>query len=90
VQHIQSFKKDQSNQSLGDQPTDPLGDDLGGCFDRAWYMKKYPDVAASGMDPLTHYLNHGTTELDFGHLGGIAGDVYQAVQGGAGHFEEVR
>jgi hypothetical protein len=49
-------------QSLREQPADPLGDDLGGCFDRAWYAQRYPDVAAAGIDPLHHYLNHGVAE----------------------------
>ena len=28
-------------------------------FDAAWYLAKYADVKASGIDPLTHYLNWG-------------------------------
>lgn len=28
-------------------------------FDSAWYLERYPDVAASGIDPLTHYLDRG-------------------------------
>ncbi|NBC36895.1 glycosyltransferase [Novosphingobium sp. FSY-8] len=27
-----------------------------GLFDAAWYAARYPDVAASGMDPLEHYV----------------------------------
>lgn len=30
-----------------------------GWFDEAWYVARYPDVADSGVDPLTHYLDHG-------------------------------
>ena len=25
-------------------------------FDRDWYLQAYPDVAAAGIDPLTHFL----------------------------------
>lgn len=31
-------------------------------FDKSWYLNAYPDVAASGMDPVRHYLNHGGFE----------------------------
>ena len=31
-------------------------------FDRDWYLKKYPDVALVGIDPLWHYLNYGKGE----------------------------
>jgi hypothetical protein len=31
-------------------------------FDAAFYLRKYPDVAAAGLDPLEHYLTHGATE----------------------------
>ena len=34
-----------------------------GWFDGAWYLRRYPDVAASGMDPAEHYLQHGWLEL---------------------------
>lgn len=30
--------------------------------DRAWYVAKYPDVAAAGMDPVYHYLQYGWRE----------------------------
>ena len=33
-----------------------------GVFDAAWYLADNPDVAASGMDPLTHYLDTGWRE----------------------------
>ena len=35
-------------------------------FDAAWYLEQYPDVAAAGIDPLRHYLDHGRYE---GRLG---------------------
>jgi SAM-dependent methyltransferase len=31
-------------------------------FDPVWYLITYPDVAASRMNPLTHYLKHGGLE----------------------------
>jgi hypothetical protein len=33
-----------------------------GLFDAAWYRRKYVDVAASGMEPVFHYLRHGAVE----------------------------
>lgn len=30
-----------------------------GLFDESWYLANYPDVAASGRDPLEHYLQLG-------------------------------
>jgi hypothetical protein len=32
-------------------------------FDPAFYLRKYPDVAAAGVNPLCHYLKHGASEL---------------------------
>lgn len=31
-------------------------------FDAGYYLAAYPDVAASGLDPLDHYLDHGWNE----------------------------
>lgn len=31
-------------------------------FDAEWYMARYPDVAATGADPVRHYLEHGWQE----------------------------
>lgn len=31
-------------------------------FDPAWYLERYPDVAASGQEPLTHYVLAGGAE----------------------------
>ncbi len=31
-------------------------------FDAAFYLGKYPDVAAAGLDPLLHYLKNGANE----------------------------
>jgi GT2 family glycosyltransferase/glycosyltransferase involved in cell wall biosynthesis len=33
-----------------------------GLFDRRWYVTAYPDVAASGVDPLRHYIAFGARE----------------------------
>lgn len=35
---------------------------LTGKFDARWYLATYQDVAASGMDPLLHYVRHGAAE----------------------------
>lgn len=35
---------------------------LSGLFDRRWYLATYPDVAASGTDPVRHFLAHGAAE----------------------------
>lgn len=32
-------------------------------FDAEWYLKQYPDVAVSGIDPVEHYLCFGAAEL---------------------------
>ena len=31
-------------------------------FDAVYYLRRYPDIAAAGVDPLTHYLDTGWTE----------------------------
>jgi len=33
-----------------------------GLFDAAWYLLQNPDVAEAGMDPVSHYLEHGASE----------------------------
>jgi GT2 family glycosyltransferase len=33
-----------------------------GLFERDWYLSRYPDVRASGMDPSLHYLQYGASE----------------------------
>jgi len=42
-------------------PSIATGDQVPG-FDRVFYLKSYPDVAATGVDPLEHYLQHGRAE----------------------------
>lgn len=31
-------------------------------FEPAWYLQRYPDVAAAGMDPFSHFIMHGRKE----------------------------
>ena len=31
-------------------------------FDREWYLRRYPDVAKSGIDPFEHFAKHGRFE----------------------------
>jgi GT2 family glycosyltransferase len=31
-------------------------------FDAAWYLSQNPDISTAGVEPLTHYLNHGALE----------------------------
>ena len=33
-----------------------------GLYDEKFYLMKYPDIAATGVDPLAHYLIHGAKE----------------------------
>lgn len=33
-----------------------------GLFDTSWYLKEYADVAATGIDPVLHYLKYGVDE----------------------------
>jgi hypothetical protein len=33
-----------------------------GLFDPEWYRAAYPDVAAAGLDPAAHFLDHGARE----------------------------
>ena len=36
--------------------------DLAAQVDSAWYLEKYPDVAAAGVDPVQHFLLFGHAE----------------------------
>ena len=31
-------------------------------FDAGWYLSQYPDIAAGGIDPFMHYIEHGWRE----------------------------
>jgi GT2 family glycosyltransferase len=46
-------------QSLKSDTRILLGSQL---FDATWYLRRYPDVAAAKIDPLTHYVSHGARE----------------------------
>jgi len=35
---------------------------FGSLFDSAWYLRRNPDVAEQGLDPLRHYVEHGIAE----------------------------
>lgn len=37
--------------------------ELAGAFDREWYLQEYPEVAASGVEPVRHYLDVGWREM---------------------------
>src|SRR5580658_6049620 len=39
-----------------------LGQVLSGFFDAAWYRSRYPDVQATGVDPMTHFLTWGAAD----------------------------
>lgn len=39
-----------------------VGHNPGPLFDASWYLSMNPDVAASGINPLVHYLRHGERE----------------------------
>jgi hypothetical protein len=51
--------KDRSNDAIESQ-CKLIADS--GVFDKEWYLRRYPDVATSKMDPIEHYLRHGARE----------------------------
>lgn len=52
------------------QDVSPLNED----FDSEFYLKLYPDIACSGIDPLQHYLMHGRQE---GRLASMPSILFQ-------------
>ncbi len=51
----------------GAEPPIAVADGLAGfLFEADFYLRAYPDIAAAGVDPLQHYINHGRHE---GRLG---------------------
>lgn len=46
----------------GTTPFADLGEALNGFFDPDWYLSRYTDIAASGIDPLYHFVNFGAAE----------------------------
>ena len=55
-----------------------------GLFDAAWYLKRYPDVARLGLDPVEHFTIHGRLE------GRLAGPRFDAEWYGIAHPEVAR
>lgn len=53
------FKKLRRKLSIKKAVRDLIGS---GLFDGAWYLREYPDVARSGMDPALHYVMFGRDE----------------------------
>lgn len=47
---------------LGEPAEEVAEDECREEFDEAFYVDSYPDVAASGMDPYRHYIDHGKAE----------------------------
>jgi GT2 family glycosyltransferase/glycosyltransferase involved in cell wall biosynthesis len=41
---------------------DDIGDALSSLFDPEWYLSRYPDVAASGAEPMYHFVHFGAAE----------------------------
>ena len=39
-----------------------LGEALSGFFDPDWYVSRYPDIVASGLEPMHHFVHHGAAE----------------------------
>lgn len=49
--------------SVQDDPREAvLARAMAGFFDTAWYLERYPDVAAADLHPLLHFLRHGLSE----------------------------
>ncbi|MGF6425633.1 glycosyltransferase involved in cell wall biosynthesis [Bradyrhizobium elkanii] len=46
-------------------------------FDGDWYLRNYPDVAASGINPLVHYVRFGQAE---GRLRGLSNNVVETLK----------
>lgn len=47
---------------FGQRSTDEVYELISQYFDRDFYLQSYSDVALSGMDPVTHYIDHGCDE----------------------------
>jgi glycosyltransferase involved in cell wall biosynthesis len=48
-----------ADQGRGQESEDLALAAASGILDAAWYLHQYPDVVASGIDPLVHYLSFG-------------------------------
>ncbi|MFM0017752.1 glycosyltransferase family protein [Paraburkholderia azotifigens] len=56
---------DQFDNARDDRTNSALSSHLQSCrvlFDADFYLSRYPDIAAAGVDPLVHYLEHGWQE----------------------------
>ena len=58
-----------------------------GLFDKAYYLREYPDVAAAGVDPLWHYFNFGfyenrylSDDAEFNHIIIAQENIYDAFE----------
>ena len=51
-----------------------------GSFDRDYYLARYPDVAAAGINPLVHYVRHGKADGRKGAADNPAFDLYQDLE----------
>lgn len=53
----------QSIRLLDEAPGEPIStEDAPDRFAAQWYLQRYPDVRAAGIDPWQHYLQHGAAE----------------------------
>ncbi len=53
----------QSFRLLDETPSESLStSDAPDLFAAQWYLQRYPDVRAAGIDPWQHYLHHGAAE----------------------------
>lgn len=58
------LKKEDDSPGAGSRRVDLRGSILAsGLFDSDWYLQQYPDVSATGMAPLQHYMEFGGPEL---------------------------
>ena len=57
-----SVENDQSSLEHYEQIGAALGYNPNPYFDVRWYLTKYPDVAAAGVNPVEHYMRFGATE----------------------------
>jgi len=73
--NFESWKKLKNDTHAGDTGFLAIGDQhekkpdrhvlliqTSGLFDRDWYLKEYPDVKESGMNPIEHYVKIGSKE----------------------------
>ena len=51
-----------------------------GSFDRDYYLARYPDVAAAGINPLVHYVRHGRADSRKGAADNPAFDLYEDLE----------